>query len=177
MDTFALAWLIPALPFAAFAIVGMFTQRRREPSAWLVIAATAVACAISWMIFFRVLGGETSIEHPWQSAIPWLALSVTTVLPFGILIDPLSTMMLVVVTTVSLLIQIYSRGYLWEPAEEHAEGGHGEAHIEAHGPDEHSASHADEHHGPPGALVLDPNYGRFFAYLGLFTAAMLQRSG
>jgi NADH-quinone oxidoreductase subunit L len=181
MDPFALAWLIPALPFAAFAIVGMFTQRSREPSAWLVMLATAVACAISWMIFFRVLGGETSIEHPWQSSFPWLALSVTTVLPFGILIDPLSTMMLVVVTTVSLLVQIYSRGYMWEPEAEHgAEHGgdhaadhavaaaHGDAHADAQG-----AGHGDAHHGPPGPLAMDPNYGRFFAYLGLFTAAML----
>jgi len=95
MEPFALAWLIPALPFAAFAIVGMFTQRRHEFSAWLVILATAVACAISWMIFFRVLAGETSMEEPWQAAIPWLALSVQTVLPFGIMVDPLSTMMLV----------------------------------------------------------------------------------
>src|SRR5919206_2178784 len=100
MEPLALAWLIPALPFAAFAIVGMFLQRQHELSSWLVILATAVACAISWMIFFRVLGGETSLAEPWQSAFPWLALSVQTVLPFGILIDPLSAMMLVGVTTV-----------------------------------------------------------------------------
>src|SRR6266511_2392464 len=102
MDPLPLAWLIPALPFVAFAIVGLFLQRFHELSSWLVILATAVACAISWMVFFRVLGGEPSMAHPWESAIPWLALSVQTVLPFGSLIDPLSTMMLVIVTTVSL---------------------------------------------------------------------------
>jgi NADH-quinone oxidoreductase subunit L len=200
MNSFALAWLIPALPFAAFAIVGMFTQRKGELSALLVIAATLVSCAISWLIFFQVLGGAASIEHPWQSAIPWLALSVSTVLPFGILIDPLSAMMLVVVTTISLLVQIYSRGYMWEPEAEALSGeGHPEVnplHDRAAGPDTsvvteapedsatataHTATHDDTHavghdrghHGAPGPLARDPNYGRFFAYLGLFTAAML----
>jgi len=104
-------------------------------------------------------------------------------------------MMLVVVTTVSLLVQLYSRGYMWEPAEEAEEGeGHPEvnpAHDAASGPDAppataHAAAHApiegahDDHddghgggHHAPRPLVRDPAFGRFFAYLGLFTAAML----
>src|SRR5215217_2737408 len=208
-STFMLAWLIPLLPFAAFAIVGLFMQRLHVLASLLVIAATAVSCAISWMIFLQVLGGAAPAGEPWQSSIPWLALSTTTVLPFGILVDPLAAMMLVVVTTVSLLVQIYSRGYMWEPAHEAEEGaGHPEVNPEqdrSAGPDtdphtaavgtavqEHGAHHGaghgvahaaaqdavhadahDAHHGPPGPLERDPNYGRFFAYLGLFTAAML----
>jgi len=178
---FGLAWLIPLLPFAAFAIVGIFTQRLHAFSSFLVIAATAVSCAISWMIFFQVMGGAATTAEPWQSSFPWLALSTTTVLPFGILIDPLAAMMLVVVTTVSLLVQVYSRGYLWEPeAEEHDEA-HGDSPVsvtqEAADTDP-VGTHADAHHGaahvgPPPPLVRDPAYGRFFAYLGLFTAAML----
>src|SRR4051794_28528085 len=101
-SNFALAWLIPALPFFAFAIVGMFTQRRHELSSFIVIIATAIACAISWMVFLQVVGGAAPTDNPWQQTIPWLALSVRTVLPFGIMIDPLSAMMLVVVTSVSL---------------------------------------------------------------------------
>jgi len=181
---FALAWLIPLLPFAAFAIVGMFLQRAHVLASLLVILATAVSCAISWTIFLQVMGGAAPADHPWQSSFPWLALSTTTVLPFGILIDPLAAMMLVVVTTVALLVQIYSRGYLWEPEAEH-----GDDHGESHGDSPHSVTqeaadtdpvgtHADPHHGvahhgPPPPLLRDPNYGRFFAYLGLFTAAML----
>src|SRR5436190_10459807 len=197
MDPLPLAWLIPALPFLAFAIVGMFFQRLHVLASLLVIAATAISCVISWMIFLQVMAGAAPTDHPWQASIPWLALSTTTVLPFGIMIDPLAAMMLVVVTTVALLVQIYSRGYMWEPAHEAEEGaGHPEVnpeHDAATGPDtdphtaarataiqEHGAhpeavlatAHA-EHHGPPGPLERDPNYGRFFAYLGLFTAAML----
>jgi NADH-quinone oxidoreductase subunit L len=178
-NNFALAWLVPLLPFAAFAIVGMFLQRKHVLSSFIVIAATAVSCGISWLIFFQVLGGAADHHHPWQSAIPWLALSTTVVLPFGILIDPLSAMMLVVVTTVSLLVQVYSRGYLWEPEADHGDGhgGHDAVPHEAADTDPHG-THADAHHaaahaGPPPPLVRDPAYGRFFAYLGLFTAAML----
>ncbi|MFN8637202.1 MAG: NADH-quinone oxidoreductase subunit L [Chloroflexota bacterium] len=179
-STFALAWLIPLLPFAAFAIVGIFIQRYHNLSSFLVIGSTAVSCAIAWIIFLQVLGNPELAGHPWQSEIPWLALSTNVVLPFGILIDPLAAMMLVVVTTVSLLVQIYSRGYLWEPEAEHHDESHGDspdtvtqeaADTDPHGT--HDTAHGPEHHGPPPPLVRDPAYGRFFAYLGLFTAAML----
>jgi NADH-quinone oxidoreductase subunit L len=177
---FALAWLIPLLPFLAFAIVGIFIQRLHNLSSYLVIGATAVSCAISWMIFAQVVGGAAPTGDPWQSSFPWLALSTTTVLPLGILVDPLASMMLVVVTTVSLLIQIYSRGYLWEPEVEHHDDDHGEGHGDGHDTATHEAAetdppgtHGTAHHGPPPPLVRDPAYGRFFAYLGFFTAAML----
>ena len=70
------------------------------------------------MIFFQVSAARRRSIIRGNRRFPWLALSTTTVLPFGILIDPLAAMMLVVVTTVSLLVQIYSRGYLWEPEAE-----------------------------------------------------------
>src|SRR5215210_6261197 len=124
-----LAWLIPALPFAAFAIVGLFTRRYANLSSFLVILATAVACAISYMLFFRVMAGET-----YDVQFPWLALSTTVALPFGIRVDPLSAVMLVVVTSVALLVQIYSRGYLWEPEVEHDD------HSEAHGDSPHTVT-------------------------------------
>jgi NADH-quinone oxidoreductase subunit L len=184
VDTFSLAWLIPALPFAAFAIVGLFTQRKHELSAWLVILATAVSCVFAWLIFFQVLGGAADYHHPWQAAFPWLPISTTTILPFGFMVDPLAAMMLVVVTTVGLLIQIYSRGYLWEPEAEHHDE-HGDGHDPHQDTVTHEAADADTpatrsdphhgevHTGPPPPLVRDPAYGRFFAFLGLFTAAML----
>jgi NADH-quinone oxidoreductase subunit L len=177
-----LAWLIPALPLAACAIIGIFTLRRANLSSWITILAIAGSCAISWMLFFRVLGGET-----FEQQIPWLALSLQTALPFGIQVDPLTATMLVVVTTVSLLIQFYSRGYLYEPEEEAHEGeGHPEVHpsqdATVHGqPHQPSGGPAtaterparEEHHGPPPPLVRDPGFARYFAYMALFTASML----
>ncbi|MDP8923854.1 MAG: NADH-quinone oxidoreductase subunit L [Chloroflexota bacterium] len=191
-----LAWLVPALPFAAFAIVGLFLLRAANLASFLVIGATAASCAISYLLFFRVMAGET-----YEAQFPWLALSPAVALPFGIHVDPLSALMLIVVTTVALLVQIYSRGYMWEPEEKAHEGeGHPEAsvtHSEAgegglatHDavttPTEHGratdyghdaahagTAHGGAHHGPPPPLVRDPGFARYFAYLGLFTAAML----
>src|SRR4051794_18249852 len=161
---FGLAWLIPLLPFAAFAIVGIFTQRLHALSSFLVIAATTASCAISWMIFLQVMNGAAPASDPWQSSFPWLALSTTTVLPFGILIDPLAAMMLVVVTTVSLLVQVYSRGYLWEPLAEDHDEPHGDSRVSVpqEAPDTDpvgtpgDAHHGAAHHGPPPPLVRDP---------------------
>ncbi len=142
-----LAWLIPALPFAAFGIIGLVTRRNAELSSFVTIVAIAASCAIAWLLFFRVLGGET-----FEQQIPWLALDLETALTFGIRVDPLAAVMLIVVTTVSLLIQIYSRGYLYEPEEEGEREGH---------------------HGPPAPLLRDSGYARYFAYMALFTASML----
>ena len=141
------------------------------------------------MIFLQVLGGAAGHDHPWESSFPWLALSTTTVLPFGIMVDPLAAMMLVVVTTVALLVQIYSRGYIWEPEAEHgqrtaARATGGQPDRMPHGPDaRRSAGHARATHAdhdddarpprPAGAAGARSGLRRFFAYLGLFTAAML----
>jgi NADH-quinone oxidoreductase subunit L len=158
-----LAWLIPALPFLAFVVIGLYLRRWPEPASLFSIAMVAIACVISLMLFGRIMAGEV-----YESRIPWLALSLTTALNFGIRVDPLSAVMLVVVTVVSLLVQIYSRGYLWEPAEPEEE--HHDDHADTHG---HGATaHGAAHHGPA-PLVRDPGYGRYFAYISLFTAAML----
>ena len=93
------------------------------------------------------------------------------------MVDPLAAMMLVVVTTVALLVQIYSRG-LWEAEVEH--GDHGDTHVMATSPTRLPipirTARTPTTTGPtsgPSPLVRDPAYGRFFAYLGLFTGAML----
>jgi len=72
-DTFSLAWLIPALPFAAFAIVGLFLQKKHELASWLVILATAA-------LFVPI-----RIEHPlWMVA--FLVLTAATFCLFGFII-------------------------------------------------------------------------------------------
>jgi len=68
----------------------------------------------------------------------------------GILLDPLTAIMLVVVTGVSLMVQIYSMGYMKPSGHESANG---------------------EHHGPE--ELGNPVYARYFAYMSLFTASML----
>lgn len=123
-----LVWLIPLLPALAFAIIGLFTRPARGLSAALTILSIALAAVLSYGVFLQVLGGATL-----DQSVPWITLGDARAFVFGWQVDPLTAVMLVVVTSVSLLVQIYSLGYM---------------------------------HG-------DPGFGRYYAYMALFTAAML----
>ena len=105
----ALVWLIPAFPLAAFLIAGLFGRR------WLghwtgVIASAAVGLSalLSIGVFLEVLGGKE------QTVVPlyrWIGVGDFSV-NVAALIDPLSAVMLLVVTVVSFLIFVYSNGYM-----------------------------------------------------------------
>ena len=89
-----------------------------------------VACALSWVAFFEHgIGNGQAVTLPVANWISSGAMQVN----WALKIDALTAMMLVVVTTVSSLVHLYSIGYMHE----------------------------------------DPHRPRFFAYLSLFTFAML----
>lgn len=126
------AWLIPLLPALAFLAVGIFLRPFKQASAALAIAAGTVAFALSIGVACAVVNGNITVEAPFIQRIPWLDIAGLHI-DMGVLIDPLTAMMLVVVTLVTMLVEIYSLGYM---------------------------------HG-------DTGFGRFFAYISLFSAAML----
>ncbi len=104
------SWLIPALPALAFAAIAIFTKRSRNLSAALSIGVMAVCFVLSAVIFIQMIHLDPAnrtfaMNWTWLSVPPWTA-------SMGILIDPLSVNMLLVVTFISLLVQIYSLGYL-----------------------------------------------------------------
>ncbi len=102
-------WLIPAFPLAAFLITGLFGRR------WLhrwsgIVASVAVGLSalIAVGVFLEVLGGA---ERTTVMLYEWIGVgdfhsSVSA------LVDPLSSVMLLVVTVVSFLIFVYSNGYM-----------------------------------------------------------------
>jgi len=105
----SLVWLIPAFPLAAFLVNGLFGRR------WLghmtgVIASVAVGLSalLSIGVFLEVLGGKTQTV---VALYRWIAVGDFTI-NVSALIDPLSSVMLLVVTVVSFLIFIYSNGYM-----------------------------------------------------------------
>jgi NADH-quinone oxidoreductase subunit L len=102
------AWLIPVLPFAAFFLILFFGKRTPGRGAPIGIAATAAAWVISVIVFFEVLDGQ-HIER----SLAWAPFGDLTV-RIGMNVDGLAGMMFVVVTTVSLVVQIYSVGYMAE---------------------------------------------------------------
>ena len=104
------AHLIPLFPFIAFAINILFGRRLKKASAFVSIIASSIALAIAAVTFIGNLNGGGS-----YSVVKWIFLNGAP-LDFGVTVDPLTCMMLLVVTIVGTLIQIYSMGYMHDDA-------------------------------------------------------------
>ena len=102
--------LIPLLPLIAAIIVGLFGRMLPRASAhWLTIAGVAASFGLSAYVFADVLQG-----HMFNGAVyTWLTSGATS-FEVGFLIDKLSAVMMLVVTFISLMVHIYTVGYMSE---------------------------------------------------------------
>ena len=178
-------WLIPVMPLAAFGVILLTGRKGPGHGAYIAIGAIAASFVLSMLVVAwtvsnfamsrteqpNLMAGLAHTHYeipdrlevpeendplqlvqpgvhgridaapeqpyhlepePFARSIPWVTVGGMPI-RMGFVVDPLTAMMLVVVTVVALLVQIYSIGYM---------------------------------HG-------DSRYPRFFAYLSLFTAAML----
>ncbi len=102
--------LIPTLPLIAAAIVGLFGRKLPRASAhWITILGVAASFALSAYVFMHVLEG-----HVFNGSVYTWLISGGTTFEVGFLIDKLSAVMMVVVTFVSLMVHIYTIGYMEE---------------------------------------------------------------
>jgi NADH-quinone oxidoreductase subunit L len=110
-QSFNWSWLILALPLAAFGAMLGFTYENKRVSAWVGILAALGADLVSiW-----ILVAELAKPQHLQKALPFFGDFINfgdVHFTFGVLTDPLSSMMVVVVCTVSVLIQLYSLEYM-----------------------------------------------------------------
>ncbi|HEY0308671.1 MAG TPA: NADH-quinone oxidoreductase subunit L [Acidobacteriaceae bacterium] len=100
-------WLIPALPMLAAGVGALLKQGSRKLAASLAIGSMGMSFLLALCAFAHVLrfGGVETFNFGWlQFGTEWLRL--------GWLLDPLTAVMLVMVTFVGLLIFIYSVGYM-----------------------------------------------------------------
>ncbi len=101
---------IPMLPLAAAVVVGLFSKYLPRASAHVL---TILGVAASFVLSLYVLN-DTISGHVFNDSIyTWLK-SGNITLEIGFLIDNLSAMMMVVVTFVSLMVHIYTIGYMEE---------------------------------------------------------------
>ena len=106
MKTLYLA--VPLVPLAGAIIAGLFGRAiGRAGAHWVTILSVAISFAASCVIFADVLNGHTFNG----TVYTWLT-SGSTRLEIGFLIDRLTTLMMVVVTFVSLMVHIYTVGYM-----------------------------------------------------------------
>lgn len=105
-------WLamIPGLPLAAAAAVSLAGRRVRRWAGWITASAMFLALVLAARVLLSVLARPEAREF----SFPWLSVAGGLNLEVGFLVDPLSALMLVLVTLVSLMIQLYSLGYMAE---------------------------------------------------------------
>jgi len=119
------------LPLLGFLVAGGFGRKiGARPSELVTTGLLMVSAALSWTVFFDVGLGHGHASAPVLAN--WMTSGALKV-DWALRVDTLTAVMLVVVTTVSSLVHVYSIGYMHE----------------------------------------DPHRPRFFAYLSLFTFAML----
>jgi NADH-quinone oxidoreductase subunit L len=126
-----LVLFIVFLPLLAAIVAGLGNRMLSDTIAKsLTTGALFISCMLSWPIFIGFLSG--SMEASVVPVMKWVE-SGTLSFDWALRVDALTAVMLVVITTVSALVHLYSWGYMEE----------------------------------------DPDQPRFFAYLSLFTFAML----
>ena len=111
------SFLILLLPLLSFVLLGLAGMKMSHKTAGLIGTCTlGVVTLISYLTAFQyfITDGRTA-EGIYQTIVPynftWLPLG-TLHFDMGILLDPISVMMLIVITTVSLMVHIYSFGYM-----------------------------------------------------------------
>ena len=109
-----LAWLIPVLPLVGASITGLglisfnrTVNRLRKPVAWLLISCVGAAAVLSYAVLAQQLAGAppTEVLFNWASA-------GTFNLQMGFRVDALGAVMLSLVTTIAVLVMVYSDGYM-----------------------------------------------------------------
>jgi NADH-quinone oxidoreductase subunit L len=105
------AALIPLLPAISFIIVGFFLRRLPVLAATVSVCMSLISFALSLGVGYGVMTHNITVDNPLIQRIPWLSIAGLTV-DMGVYIDPISAMMLFIVTLVALMVQIYSIGYM-----------------------------------------------------------------
>ena len=109
-DARELAFLAPAIPGGAFFLIALFGRYMPKRGAYISIAAIAASFAVFWVVLFGMLqdgAGEFSIQ--------WFAVGEgagRSIFSWGEIVDPLSVVMLGLVSLIALLIQVYSLAYM-----------------------------------------------------------------
>lgn len=111
--------LILLLPFFSFLLLGVFGKWFSHKAAGLV--GTVVLGVVAVMAYYTAFEYFFQTPRTAEGVLPTLMPYNFTWLPFfvkglsfnmGIMLDPISVMMLIVITTVSLMVHIYSFGYM-----------------------------------------------------------------
>ncbi|MFA6726883.1 MAG: NADH-quinone oxidoreductase subunit L [Prevotella sp.] len=153
---YSYAYLILLLPFLSFLLLGLFGMKMKKPVAGLIgtlVVGTLFALSLYTAYeYFFVIGRDaatglyptvTSFNFTWLDFGKSPLFGTQLLFKIGFRLTPISVMMLVVITTVSFMVHIYSFGYM--------------------------ADLDDNYH----MVGFEKGFQRFYAFLSLFTMSML----
>ena len=147
---YSYAFLILLLPFLSFLVLGLLGMKMKKPLAGFIGTTVlgvlfAMSVYTAYEYFFVVGRDATTGLYPTVTVFNFTWLRFTELLTFniGFRLTPISVMMLIVITTVSFMVHIYSFGYMVERDSKY--------------------KFEEYEHG----------FQRFYAYLSLFTMSML----
>nr|QUG10360.1 NADH dehydrogenase subunit 5 [Hymenophyllum coreanum] len=108
------AWIVPSCPFVTSASIGLVsfilpkvTRGLRRICAMFSVLSLTVSMWISFTLFQQQIVNHSTYEHSWE----WI-LNDDISLKIGFLSDPLTSIMSILVTTVGILVMIYSDSYM-----------------------------------------------------------------
>ena len=109
--------LILLLPFVSFLLLGLAGMKLRPAVAGAIgTAVLAVVAVLSYTTAYEYFAAGRDAAGVFPTVIPWntvwLPIAGDLHIDLGVLLDPISVMMLVVISTVSLMVHIYSLGYM-----------------------------------------------------------------
>ena len=116
MTGYSYTVLIPLIPLVMFLVTGLLGMKWKPIISGLL---GTTGMGISWILslitaFSYFFGGHHA--EGFQTIIPfeltWLRFTETLIIKMGVLLDPISVMMLVVITTISFMVHLYSIGYM-----------------------------------------------------------------
>ncbi|GAI45438.1 unnamed protein product, partial [marine sediment metagenome] len=109
-----LVWLIFLLPIFSFIVISFFirpfVKSDSKVAGYITITAIAGSLALSiWALMAVMASPHHELPIP---DISWVVIEGGVIIHLGLMVDSLTAVMLIVVTVVSLMIQIYSQGYM-----------------------------------------------------------------
>lgn len=113
---YSLSILILLLPFLSFLILGLAGMKMSHKAAGLIgTISLGLVTLVSYATAFTYFTAERCADGAFATIVPynttWLPLG-SLHFDLGIMLDPISVMMLIVISTVSLMVHIYSFGYM-----------------------------------------------------------------
>ncbi|MCE2676477.1 MAG: NADH-quinone oxidoreductase subunit L [Sediminibacterium sp.] len=108
---------IPLLPLATFVVLGLFGRKYFAKSAGIISTASLLTSTIlSFVAAKQYFFVDGKVNGIYQKIIAlkytWLQFSPNVSIDMGVIVDPISVMMLIVVTSVSLMVHVFSLGYM-----------------------------------------------------------------